>query len=273
MEKIIDDVYVTKVGTNVLVNQNEDGSQSLNRSVLRSVGRQATVESNNVIVSSAAIAAGMIETGTMVRPDKRAKMPELQRLSSIGQRHILNAWGESIHHEDVGEVLLTRHTLDHNRAERHAEEERAEALKVIYTLLRHGEVPVVNENDAVTHDEISFGDNDILAATLAACMARSSLFGNVRLLLLSDVNGVYADKDDPGTRIPIIENTADYRDLAQESDSDNGTGGMVSKFDAADIAQAAGVDMWIFDPRNNAHRNQAMRGKIGTYFPARSVEQ
>jgi glutamate 5-kinase len=219
-----------------------------------------------VLVTSAFIAAGMIATNTKRRPNRETEMPELQRLASIGALPILSAWDASIKQKNIGSVLLTRQELSEES------DERDEALKVIHALLKHREVPVVNEDDSVSHEEISFGDNDILAATLAACMARSSLFGRVRLFLLSVTNGIYEDRHDPRSRIAVIENTDVYRHLAGESDSDLGSGGAASKIIAADIANAAGVDMWVFDPRSGSHRNQALRGQIGTYFPAHAVE-
>ena len=266
MVKMLDHIDIIKVGTDVLVQEDRTGVRGLNQFAFRRVGRQLSGEGNNVLVTSAAIAAGMAVTRTKSRPDAASEMPELQRQASVGWLPIMSAWNQAIRRKNIGSVLLTRQELDQEA------EERDEALRVIHTLLKHGEVPVINENDVIRHDEITFGDNDILAATLAACMARSPLFGKVRLFMMSSVNGVYEDVDDPRSRIPVIEDTASQRHLALETDSVNGTGGMISKFDAADIAGPAGVDIWILDPRSGSHRNRAVRGEIGTYFPARAVE-
>lgn len=264
MREVIRHTDVIKVGTNALVRKHEDGSESLNYETFRRIGRVASAGGEGrpaVIVSSGAITAGMIATGTKKRPGKTTQMPELQRLASVGWGHILHAWDSSIKLRNTGGVLLTQQEL--NRSE-----ERDEAIQVIHTLLSHGEVPIVNENDTISHSEIAFGDNDTLAATLAVSMAHSELFGNkVRLFLLGDTNGVYADKDDPDTRIPVITDTADYLHLAEGSDSEFGTGGMVTKFAAADIAKEGGVDMWIYKA-SRGNPNYALRGTFGTYFPA-----
>lgn len=263
MSEVIDNVDVVKVGTNVLVNKLVHGDERLNSQVFADIGRQAGGETNMVIVSSAAITAGMLATHTTMRPDKRTQMPELQRLASIGWRHILNEWDDALFRKTCGGLLLTKQELAH----RH---EREEALHVIHALLSHHEVPIVNENDAITHEEIAFGDNDTLAATLAAKIAKSPLFGkNVRLFLLTDVGGVYKNINDPSTRVPMIGNIQANRHLAGEAGTGNGTGGMITKFDAAEIAQQAGVNMWIYNPAEG-HRERAVRGEIGTYFPAAS---
>lgn len=260
MRAPIDNVDVLKVGTNLLMHHQGDG-EALNYDMFSRIAVQAFGEANVVIVSSAAITAGMAVTDTLVRPDKEAEMPELQRLASIGWRHVLNAWDASLFRKTSGGLLLTRQDLSHRR-------ERQEALQVIHALLSHKDVPIVNENDAITHEEIAFGDNDRLAATLAASLAKSALFGSqVRLFLLSDVNGVYADRNNPASRIPVIANLEEYAHLAEGPDSDNGTGGMVTKFAAVAIAQAAGIDTWLYDPRLGK-KQQALDLEIGTYFPA-----
>jgi len=120
----------------------------------------------------------------------------------------------------------------------------------------------------VTHEEIAVGGCDILSAYLAALLAQSPLFGtDIRLFLMTDVNGVYKDKDKPETRIPVIEDTSKYQSSAKGPSSPHTAGGMAAKFDAANIAKKAGVDTWIFNP-SLGDKAAAVRGEIGTYFPA-----
>ena len=274
MEAMRQTIDIIKPGTNTLVVKQEEVPTGLDKDVFQSVSRQVKTSTRTdpkiVIVSSGAIAAGMLEAGATVRPGKDTEegMTQLQRFASIGWRILHNAWDKSMSGIVTGGVLLTEQALD-PQDEGHRQE-RSEALRVIRALLDNGEVPIVNENDAIAHEEISFGDNDILAARLAVNIARSALFeGNVRLFLLSNTNGVYEDMTDPDTRIPVIHNTDQYRHLALGTDSVNSSGGMRSKFDAADIAHAAGIDMWLYDPRiGNGHRGLAISGETGTYFPA-----
>jgi glutamate 5-kinase len=271
MSEIIDNIDIVKVGTNVLVGKRADGSEHFKAGVMNDIGRQALGDNNVVIVSSGAITAGMMRTGMKKRPDKQDHMADLQRLASIGGPNLIAAWKQAIEWPSlgigkfVGEVLLTKQELI-GRGHR---EEREEALTVIHNMLSNRTVPVVNENDVIAHEEIAYGDNDTLAATLAARMAKDrKRFGKrIRLFLLSDVNGVYEDRQDSSSRIPVIADVALYRHLAEETDKENATGGMRTKFEAADIAKDAGLDMWIYNPADG-HRERAVRMEIGTYFPA-----
>lgn len=259
-----------KVGTNVLINSRDDFPKSLNHEVFSNIGQEASdaavTDQKIVLVSSAAIAAGMIATHAQSRPSKSDGMVELQRLASIGWREIHNAWDNSIKGTATGALLLTRQELAPTDAVHR--QEREQALEVINVLLEHGEVPLVNENDVIAHDEISFGDNDILAGLLAASMAKSDRYNRIRLFLISNTNGVYEEAGNPNNRLPVIEDTAAFRHLIYENASANGTGGMISKFAAVDIAHSEGVDVWIYDGRGGFKREAAANGQIGTYFPA-----
>ncbi|HEV2402629.1 MAG TPA: hypothetical protein VGS08_00320 [Candidatus Saccharimonadales bacterium] len=264
MEVLEKDIVVVKVGTSTLTEKQADGRESLDRSAFRRIGTQLMglreAGYGTVLVSSAAITAGMAITGQSARPSRATHMHELQRLASIGQRHILNAWAEASPGSTIGELLLTRHELD-------LASERDELLTVTHTLLTHGDIAIANENDSIAHEEIAFGDNDTLAATFAACIGRSALFGGqVRLVLLTDVDGVYADKDDPSSIIRQIDDIDAYEQLAGGAGSANGTGGMVTKFAAARIAMEHGIPMWIANGKTEDVIQLALRGEAGTGF-------
>ncbi len=263
MKDVIDNVLVLKVGTNTLVERTVDGSERLDKASFERLGRQVLelqdAGQSIVIVSSAAITAGMVEVGLKSRS---TEMSELQRLASIGWRHVLNAWDSALRRKTIGELLLTQRELGMST-------ERDEALRVTYTLLKHGDIAVANENDAITHEEIAFGDNDTLAATYAAQISRSSLFGsNVRLVLLSDIDGVYGDVNDASSVIATIDDIGQFEHLAKGATSQNGTGGMVTKFSAAKIANANGVEMWVANGRIENAIQRTLNGEIGTHFVA-----
>lgn len=239
-----------------------DGSLvGINEEVFSSVAREISEEEerNIALVTSLGIARGMLAEGINMRPDKETAMTELQRLSVKGWVPLVNDWDRAIGGERAGPIQLTREDLEN--AVR-----CAETMKLLYELFRHGDVPVANENDATTHAEITFGSNDILSAIMAAQMQHSGLFGEVRLFMLTDVDGVYEDLEDPSTRIPVIEEVDEYSHLAVESDSVHHIGGMESKFVAVEIAKEAGVPSYIYDP-SHGHRQRAVDGEIGTYFP------
>jgi glutamate 5-kinase len=259
MKSFGDRVDIDKVG-NLLIERHPNGSERLNDVMFQRVAEMtpSSAGRKRVLVSSAGITAGMIATGTKVRPDKTTEMPELQRLASVGWLPLLKEW-EVATRRTIGGMLLTKQDLAKGT------DRQQETARVVHVMLGHGDLPVVNENDTVTHAEIAFGNNDPLSASLAAALAVAG--SDVRLFLLTDVNGVYADSTDPDTRIPVIEDTATYRHLALDTASTLGNGGMDTKFDAADIAKAAGVDMWVFNPLDG-EKADALRGDIGTYFPA-----
>jgi len=258
----IDNIAVVKVGTSVLADTYPDGRQELLPESFRRIGKSIlSLEAcgvHVVLVTSAAITAGMAEVGLTKRPDKATEIPELQRLSSIGWRALLNEWDAALPGRTTGSLQLTRNELD-------LVSPREEALQTIYTLLSHGETPIINENDAITNDEIAFGDNDRLAATVANRMGHSALFGtNIRVVLLSDVHGVYVDREDPSTRIHTIAHIPNYEHLAGGIGSANATGGMASKFEAARIATKAGLTMYIAHGRTDGILQDVLSGNDRT---------
>lgn len=262
MQKI-DNIVVVKIGSNTLVRKTSNDTETLDSKAFRTIAGQIkklrAQGVHPILISSAAITAGMCYTGVSERPSKQ-DMPLLQRFASIGWRHVLNSWSEALPGDTVGELLLTEHEL-------HLKSERQEALRTIYTLLQYGDIPIINENDAISHDEISFGDNDILAATLAAKLRQSPLFGDtVRLVILSDVHGVYRDRNDPSTLISCIKDIQAHSSIAGGAGSHSGTGGMVSKFRAANIAGAAHVECWVTHGKTPGSVLGALNQTCGTHF-------
>ncbi|QQS20009.1 hypothetical protein IPL85_00915 [Candidatus Saccharibacteria bacterium] len=264
----LDKVVVVKIGTTSMF-RHEAGRELLDRDSMKLICAQVLnlrQQGYHVpLVSSGAVTAGMEATGTAMRPDGQEAMPEIQRLATIGWRRVLNAWFDAMGVENGG-LLVTRRELNINTPE------HDEALRTTHTLLSHGEIPILNENDGITHGELSnqsFGQNDELSAIYAAQIAKSELFGNdVRLVLLSDVDGVYADMNNPSSIIRKISmgDIAQYEHLAGGSNGAHGKGGMKTKFEAAKIAAAAGVEMWIANGQTENAIQLAMDGEIGTHF-------
>lgn len=195
-----------------------------------------------VLVSSGAIAAGLAPLGLTGRPKDLARQ---QAAASVGQGLLVARYTASFARYGirVGQVLLT--TDDTSRRSHYRN-----AYRTLDQLLGMGAVPVVNENDTVATDEIRFGDNDRLAA-LVAHLVRADL-----LVLLSDVDGLYdGNPSTPGTtRIAEVRGPADLAgvSLGSAGKAGVGTGGMVTKVEAARIAAAAG------DP-GRAHLRQPRR--------------
>jgi glutamate 5-kinase len=186
-----------------------------------------------VLVSSGAIAAGLAPLGLRRRPRDLATQ---QAAASVGQLALGHAYTESWarYGRTVGQVLLTSDDLVRRAHYRNAQ-------RTFARLRGLGVVPVVNENDTVVTDEIRFGDNDRLAALVA------HLVGADALVLLSDVDGLY-DSDPrlgPACMITDVTGPVDLRGVQVGTGGTLGTGGMVSKLDAATLASHAGVPVLL----------------------------
>ncbi|MGW7530399.1 glutamate 5-kinase [Streptomyces sp. NPDC054783] len=211
-------------------------------------------EKEIVLVSSGAIAAGLAPLGLRRRPRDLARQ---QAAASVGQGLLVARYTASFarYGVRVGQVLLTSDDMSRRVHHRNAS-------RTLDKLLAMGAFPIVNENDTVATDEIRFGDNDRLAA-LVAHLVRADL-----LVLLSDVDGVYdGDPSRPGTsRIAEVKGPEDLAgvEIGSAGKAGVGTGGMVTKVEAARIAAAAGIPVVL---TSAVHAADALSGgDTGTYF-------
>lgn len=211
-------------------------------------------EKEIVLVSSGAIAAGLAPLGLDRRPGDLARQ---QAAASVGQGLLVARYTASFarYGVRVGQVLLTSDDMSRRAHHRNAS-------RTLDKLLAMGAFPIVNENDTVATDEIRFGDNDRLAA-LVAHLVHADL-----LVLLSDIDGVYdGDPARPGTsRIAEVRGPADLAgvEIGSAGKAGVGTGGMVTKVEAARIAAAAGIPVVL---TNTVHAADALAGgDTGTCF-------
>ncbi|MFE1576693.1 glutamate 5-kinase [Streptomyces fradiae] len=207
-----------------------------------------------VLVSSGAIAAGLAPLGLDRRPKDLARQ---QAAASVGQGLLVARYTASFarYGARVGQILLTSDDMSRRAHYRNA-------YRTLEQLLAMGAMPIVNENDTVATDEIRFGDNDRLAA-LVAHLVRADL-----LVLLSDVDGLYdGDPSRPGTfRIEEVRGPQDLEgiEIGSAGKAGVGTGGMVTKVEAARIAAAAGIPVVLTSASRAA---DALAGRdTGTYF-------
>lgn len=251
---------VVKFGTSLLTG----GSDRLNPEIMSSLINQiAGLHKQGLeltLVSSGAIASGRQKTGL----SKKIKgIPFKQMLAAIGQNHLMYTYEQlfSKHNITIAQALLTRHDLS----------DRAGYLNARNTLLALLELKViciVNENDVVAVDELKedrFGDNDNLSAMVA------NLVDADLLLLLTDIDGLYtADpRCNPDARlIPEVRSiNAEIEGLASGTTGKLGTGGMVTKIEAAKLAAASGVTMVIANGREKDIISRVVSGeKLGTKF-------
>ncbi|MDA8347180.1 MAG: glutamate 5-kinase [Thermaerobacter sp.] len=213
-----------------------------------------------ILVSSGAVAAGL---GRLHWRPSEVTLREKQSAAAVGQGLLIDAYRDlfAVQDVEVAQVLLVRSDLEERRRYVHVR-------NTLSTLLRHGVLPIVNENDTVAVDEIRFGDNDTLAG-LVALVADANL-----LLLLTDTDGFY--DADPRTessaqKIPDVwELTDSMAKMAGRAGSRVGTGGMRTKLEAARIAMDAGIDTVVVGSEEPDVLQRVLAGEpLGTTFHAR----
>ena len=226
-------VVVIKLGSALLSHPT-----GLNRSGIddwcRQIARQVAQGQPIVVVSSGAVAAGVVKLGLPGRP---TEMRLLQATAAVGQLEVMNAYSESLsrHQCRVAMVLLT-HADMANRAR------YLNARDTLMSLLEMGVVPIINENDSVATDEIRFGDNDTLAAMV------TSLLGGHLLVLLTDQDGLHERDPRLDPSAPLISSAlaSDLQlDAMAGGPGSDGRGGMISKIAAARLASRSGADTII----------------------------
>lgn len=210
-----------------------------------------------IIVTSAAIACGLETLGIEKRP---SDMPSLQAAASVGQSSLSTAYANAFAAHDMitSLVLLTRRETADRSAYLHARD-------TFERLLDLDVVPIVNENNTVSVEQISFGDNDTLAA-LVACMINADL-----LVVFSDVDGLYDGNPQKNPDAKLVSEVdtinKDILALAGEAGSVAGSGGMVTKIQAARVAMIAGIPMVICNGRKENVLLDAVEEKpVGTRF-------
>lgn len=257
---------IVKIGSASLIDPETDGidHDRLEKLVkvlveLRGSGRDVC------LVSSGAIAVGSKALGISGKPDS---LPKKQAYAAVGQAKLIEAYDKLFEEAGTttGQVLLTAITLENSLA-------RANAVNTFEELFKLGVIPVVNENDSISTEEIeqvhTFGDNDRLSALVA------ELTGADLLILLSDIDGMYTDDPKSNSEAGLISEvedlTDDVWDMAKGTDSEGvGTGGMSAKLAAAKIAVNSGADMLILNGEDPDNINKALAGEdIGTLFISR----
>lgn len=244
---------VVKLGTQLL----SDKEGRLDTAFVASMARQvATLRQKGyevAIVSSGAIGAGLRELGLPRRPTDLAK---LQAVAAVGQRRLMDVWADAFEpfKLPVAQILLTRE--DVNQRTRYLN-----LRNTIFAAQEMGAVPIINENDTVSTDEIvkiTFGDNDILAA-----LVTNALPANL-LVLLTVVDGLLDEKHQP---VRLIRSIPEALSLVRSEKSPLGKGGMSSKMEAARIVTSCGESLVVADGRMDNVLPRLLGGELlGTLF-------
>lgn len=246
---------VVKIGSSSLTDGQGRLDEDRVRQIADTAAELAARGTEIVIVSSGAIAAALGPLGLRERPSAVALQ---QAAASVGQALLATAWQGAFarHGRITGQVLLTESDVIRPQTYRNVR-------TALEALLDLGTVPVVNENDTTATHEIRFGDNDRLAALVA------QLLGADALILLTDVDALYtAPPSDPGAeRIGQVEDVAKLAGVSIGSvGSKVGTGGMVTKLSAAQLASTTGTAALMTSAQQFS---AALSGRdVGTFFPA-----
>lgn len=236
-------LMVLKVGTSTLTRETDQ----ISRGKIEDIGRQmlALRETYDFIfVCSGAIAVAK----QFVNLDGGQQIHVKQALAAIGQPHLMRIIQESFRELNLKTAQCLLSYLDFENSDT-----RNNIISTIKVLLANGYIPVINENDTVSTDEIKFGDNDKLAA-LTASLAEADL-----LVMATNTYGLYDDKKET---IPSIENIRDSYKFIQVEKSTHGTGGMQSKLDAAEIAQQNGIETWLVNGKDENFLVNALSAHI-----------
>ncbi len=251
---------VVKVGTSTLAHQT--GRLNIRRveelckvlSDIKNAGNEV------ILVSSGAIGMG---AGKLMLTEKPSDMPTKQAAAAVGQCELMYTYDKLFeeYRHMVGQILLTAYDIEN-------EEKKYNFQNTIFRLLELGVLPIVNENDTVSTEEIGIGDNDTLAA-IVAVHCKADL-----LILLSDIDGLYTKdphkNEDAELIHDIYQITAEVQALAGGAGTTLGTGGMATKLNAARRVMSYGIDMVIANGENPELLYDILEGKeVGTKFHSR----
>jgi glutamate 5-kinase len=254
--------YVIKLGSSIVAEDDGELRAAVIERICAEAAARHSAGDDVVLVTSGAIARGMRVMDLPVRP--RA-IEDLQAASAVGQGKLYRVYDELLREHGItsAQVLLTFFDMS-------ARTHYLNARQTLGKLLDWRVLPVINENDTTTTDEISFGDNDFLAAQVAL------LVGADLLVLLTDVEGLYTASPRADPAAQLVPQVTDFDALGELSightTSPLGTGGMRSQVVAAEMATAGGVETVICSGLREGALGDALDGAAaGTRFAARET--
>ena len=250
---------VIKVGTSTLAHQNGCLNIKRTEELCKVISDLKNSGHEIILVSSGAVGMGVGKLSLKERP---ADMPTKQAAAAVGQCELMYTYDKlfSEYNHIVAQILLTAEDVRHDERHEHF-------TNTLNRLLELGVLPIINENDTVSTEEMGIGDNDTLAA-IVAVSAKAEL-----LILLSDIDGLYTSdprKDANAKLVPIVNDLSDVLKFAGDNGTSLGTGGMKTKLSAAEICTSAGCDMVISNGSKTMLLYDIAEGKnVGTRFIAR----
>lgn len=255
---------VIKVGTSTLTHSTGKTNIRRMKALVAVISDIVNSGIEVALVTSGAIGVGVGKLGLKDRPTDTAGK---QAAATVGQCELMfmydKMFGEYGH--KVGQFLVTKRDVDNL-------ESRDNLINAFERTLEFGAIPVINENDVVAVEEIVYGDNDNLSAIVAKLIKADALF------ILTDIDGLYdanPNENEYARIIPVVEEiTEGLFELAGGKGSKFGTGGMITKLQAAQIATEAGIDTVIMNGGDPENLYKILEGhQVGTFFVAKDKEQ
>lgn len=248
---------VVKIGSNTLSNDRGEVNREAMHNIVEQLMEWIDCGKRIIVVSSG---AGICGVGAINKWQRKGDMNYKQALCAIGQVELMMAYKELFKEYDchVAQMLLTRGDFDDHSRNLHIR-------NTLFTLVDEGVVPIVNENDSVSVDEIKIGDNDTLSALTA------NLWGADLLILLSDIDGVYDSNPKENPQAKLISQVTDVDRLKQEismgATNRFGTGGIATKIEAARKVNEFGIPMALLNGKKYDILRKAADGReTGTVF-------
>jgi glutamate 5-kinase len=256
-QKLNPNRVVIKIGTRILDSDKVVFNTTRIKSIVSEIAQLHNAGKEVLIVSSGAVGAGMRELNMDRRPQN---IPELQALAAIGQGKLIHMYNQEFakYNIKVAQLLLSRADVN----------DRRRYLNIRYTLLellKFRVIPIINENDTVTIEELKFGDNDNLSALIASKIDADLL------IIMTDVDGLYScdpKKVKDAKCIPVVEKITDeIKGMAKGVQAELTVGGMITKISAADIATKSGIYTIIANGLKEQTITKIMSGEeVGTLF-------
>lgn len=245
---------IVKIGSSTLTSENGEVDYKFLTNLAEQVQKIVNENKQVVIVSSGARIAGIASIGKWSRKED---INYKQALCAIGQVELMNSYKKTFIDKNlhIAQILLTKEDFENPKR-------TLNIRNTLFTLIDEGVVPIVNENDTVSVDEIKIGDNDMLAARTGV------LWGADIVMLLSDIDGIY-DKNpsehSDAKLIPDIKNIFEYeKNIDTGGKSSFGTGGMKTKIEAAKLCGKYGATLVITKGKNEDAIIKTLKGEIAS---------
>ena len=247
-------LWVVKVGTSLLRGTTEHSTEKIIDRYSLCIANSRKRGDSLIIVTSGAVGVGCNQLGIKERPEE---LINLQAAASVGQVKLMGLYEKAMasYGYDVAQILLTRADLSSRLSYRNAS-------KTLKALLKWGVVPIVNENDSISAEELRYGDNDTLSALVATAVSAD------QLILLTDVDRLYSSDPRKDSGAQPISDVHHPRELEPLEDINKesghwGTGGIKTKLTSARIATGSGITVHLADGRNPEMLEQLLKGSRG----------